>query len=72
MAQKARPVSWKVSERHELEVVRRRLLVSGGEPKAAEGAAALAVLDARAQQERQTLARPSVRRYEVRRSFAFK
>jgi hypothetical protein len=72
MTRQARPVSWKVGERHEAELVRRRLLVAAGDPKAAEAAATLAVLDARAQQERQTLARPTVRRYEVRRSYAFK
>jgi lysophospholipase L1-like esterase len=72
MARQARPVAWKVEERHELELVRRRLLVAAGDPKAAEAAATLAVLDTRAQQERQTLARPSVRRYEVRRSYAFR
>jgi hypothetical protein len=72
MARQARPVSWKVAERHELELVRRRLLLAAGDPKAAEAAATLDVLDARAQQERQSLARPAARRYEVRRSFAFR
>jgi len=72
MLRHAQPIAWNVGGRHELELVRRRLLVDAGDPKSAEAAATLAVIDARAQQERQSLGRPTARRYEVRRSFAFR
>jgi hypothetical protein len=72
MARQARPVSWNVADRHEVQRVRRRLLASPGDPKAAEAAAALLALDARSQQERQGIAKPAAHRYEVRRSYAFR
>ena len=72
MSRQARPVSWTVADRQEVERVRRRLLTSPGDPKAVEAAATLAALDARSQQERQGLARPATHRYEVRRSYAFR
>lgn len=59
-----------VDDRHELELARRRLLVAGAsDPKMAEAAAALARLDAKMQEDRQAAARPSLRRYEVRRAY---
>jgi hypothetical protein len=73
MYRQALPVRWSVDDRQEAAMVQRRLLVaSGSDPKLSDVAAALAALDAKAQQERRTLVKPTARRYEVRRSYAFR
>jgi lysophospholipase L1-like esterase len=72
MFRRARPFSWTVADRHELERVRRRLLAGPGEAKALDAAETLAGLAARAQDERPATAKPGLHRYEVRRSYAFR
>lgn len=70
MTRQAMAVRSAVDDRHELELARRRLLVAGtSDPKMDETAAALARLDAKMQEDRQTAARPSLRRYEIRRAY---
>jgi lysophospholipase L1-like esterase len=64
---------WVTPERHQLELVRRQLLVaSASDPKLADTAATLASQIAKMQAERRTAAKPAVHRYEVRRSYALR
>ena len=72
MYKQALPVRWNVGDRHDLELVRRRLLAAGSDAKMAEAAATLATLDAKMQQERRTAAKPTARHYEVRRPYSLK
>jgi lysophospholipase L1-like esterase len=73
MYKQALPVRWAAGDRHELELVRRRLLVAApNDPKLAAAAAELAALDAKTQQEGRSAAKPSAHRFEVRRPFSLK
>ena len=70
MVRQAMPVRWTAGDRLAVELVRRRLLAA--DPKATEAAAALARLDEKMQQDRRAAAKPSSRRYEVRRPYSLR
>jgi lysophospholipase L1-like esterase len=68
MRQQARPVRWGAESRHELQRVRRQLLVAvERQPELAEVAEALRLQDEQAQRSRRETVRPQPHRYQVRR-----